>query len=186
MCDTQHPSGESARSFFQPIKYPHGPLELVPIEFWNSTSSYFLNGNRYVSVMTNHFMRYVVTHAFPDKTASIIAKYFVEQFSFRIGTPQGSITNRGVYFNSELMASLVALSGTHHLKTAVYRPQANSVVERLNATFHPQRAKLYDAYINNWDENLFSVIHTYTTGQQYSTGYSPLQLMFGRKREICH
>ena len=78
----------------------------------------------------------------------------------------------------------MTLLRTHHMKTAVYHPEANGVVERFNATFHPQLAKLYDANINNWDEYVCAVIYAYNTGRQSSTGYSPFQLMFGRKPNL--
>ena len=154
------------------------------MDFWGPTPSYSPNGNRYVLVITDHFTRYVVAHALPDNTASTTAKCFVEQLAFKFGIPRRLITDRGVHFNNELMMHLMTLLGTHHMKTAVYHPQANGVVERFNATFHPQLAKLYDANINNWDEYLFSVIYAYNTGQQSSTGYSPFQLMFGRKPNL--
>ena len=167
-----------------PIQYPRGPLELVSMDFWGPTPSYSPNGNRYVLVMTDHFTRYVVAHALPDNTASTTAKCFVEQLAFKFGIPRRLITDRGVHFNNELMTHLMTLLGTHHMKTAVYHPQANGVVERFNATFHPQLAKLYDANINNWDEYLFSVIYAYNTGKQSSTGYSPFELMFGRRPNL--
>ncbi|CAF4938297.1 unnamed protein product, partial [Rotaria socialis] len=48
------------------------------------------------------------------------------------------------------------------------------------ATFHPQLSKLYNAELNDWDDNLAPVIYAYNTGEHSTTGYSPFQLMFGR------
>ena len=67
-----------------PIQYPREPLELVSMDFWGPTTSYSPNGNKYVLVMTDHFIRYVVAQALPDNTASTTAKCFVEQFCVQI------------------------------------------------------------------------------------------------------
>ncbi|CAF4715103.1 unnamed protein product [Rotaria sp. Silwood2] len=53
------------------------------------------------------------------------------------------------------------------------------MVERFNATFVPQLAKLQDRENNNWDEFLSPVVFAYNTGIHATTNYSPFQLQFG-------
>ena len=169
-----------APGHLKPIEYPSGPLELVSMDYWGPTSFGTPNGNKYVLVIIDHFTKYVVAMALPDNTATTTTKCFVEQFIFKFGIPRRLITDRGVHFNNELMTNVTSLLGAHHIKTTVYHPQANGLVERFNGTFHPQLAKLYHAEINDWDDHLAAVIYAYNTGQQSSTGYSPFQLMFVR------
>lgn len=55
------------------------------------------------------------------------------------------------------------------------------MVERFNATFVPQIAKLQDKENNNWDEFLLPVVFAYNAGIHSTTNYSPFQLLFGRE-----
>ena len=163
-----------------PNDYPQGPLEMVSMDFWGPTPQYSASGNKYVLVIMDYYTKYVVAAALPDNTAFTTAKFFVENFVFKYGIPRRLITDRGVHFTNELMGNLTKLLGTNHIQTAAYHPQGNGLIERFNATFHPQLAKLYNAELNNWDDYLSSVLYAYNTGVQSSTGYSPFQLMFGR------
>ena len=163
-----------------PNDYPQGPLEMVSMDFWGPTPQYSATGNKYVLVIMDYYTKYVVAAALPDNTACTTAKFFVENFVFKYGIPRRLITDRGVHFTNELMGNLTKLLGTNHIQTAAYHPQGNGLIERFNATFHPQLAKLYNAELNNWDDYLSSVLYAYNTGVQSSTGYSPFQLMFGR------
>ncbi|CAF1533989.1 unnamed protein product [Rotaria sp. Silwood1] len=74
------------------------------------------------------------------------------------------------------MAQLIEYN---HILSTVYHPQSNGMVERFNATFVPQLAKLHDREHNNWDEYLQSVVFAYNTGIHAATNYSPFQLQFG-------
>ncbi|CAF0981004.1 unnamed protein product [Didymodactylos carnosus] len=58
------------------------------------------------------------------------------------------------------------------------------MVERFNATFVPQLAKLQDQESNNWDEFLPAVVFAYNTGQHFTTGYSPFKLQYGQDPKL--
>ncbi|CAF4518460.1 unnamed protein product [Didymodactylos carnosus] len=58
------------------------------------------------------------------------------------------------------------------------------MVERFNATFVPQLAKLQDQESNNWDEFLPAVVFAYNTGQHFTAGYSPFKLQYGQDPKL--
>ncbi|CAF4470768.1 unnamed protein product, partial [Didymodactylos carnosus] len=89
------------------------------------------------------------------------------------------LSDNGSHFQNQLMTALTQSLGHNHIYSTTYHPQTNGCVERFNATFVPQLAKLQDEEANNWDEFLPSVVFAYNTGQHFSTKYSPFQLQYG-------
>ncbi|CAF1582824.1 unnamed protein product [Didymodactylos carnosus] len=79
-----------------------------------------------------------------DTTAATTVQCFVEQFVLKYGVPRRLITDQGIHFNNELMNNITMLLGMNHIKSTPYHPMTNGLVERFNATFHPQLSKLYD------------------------------------------
>jgi hypothetical protein len=57
------------------------------------------------------------------------------------------------------------------------------MIERFNATFIPQIAKLQNQESNNWDEYLAPVVFAYNTGVHSTTEYSPYQLLFAENQD---
>ncbi|CAF1177908.1 unnamed protein product [Rotaria sordida] len=94
--------------------------------------------------------------------------------------PSAILSDQGTHFKNQLMESMSKLIGYNHIFSCVYHPQSNGMVERFNATFVPQIAKLQDRENNNWDEFLLPVVFAYNTGIHATTGYSPFQLQYGR------
>ncbi|CAF1052451.1 unnamed protein product [Rotaria sordida] len=79
------------------------------------------------------------------------------------------------------MDSMAKLIGYNHTFSSVYHSLSNGMIERFNATFVPQIAKLQDRENNNWGEFLLLVVFAYNTGIHATTNYSPFQLQFGRE-----
>lgn len=132
-----------------------------------------------VLCITDYFTRWVTAVALPDCTAQTTAHAIYNEYICRYGVPVSILTDQGSHFNNQLMDSMAKLMGYHHILSTVYHPQTNGMVERFNATFVPQLAKLHDRENNNWDEYLQSVVFAYNTGIHASTQYSPFQLQFG-------
>jgi hypothetical protein len=91
------------------------------------------------------------------------------------------LSDQGTHFKNQLVEIMSKLMGYNHIFSSVYHPQSNGMVERFNATFVPQIAKLQDRENNNWDEFLLPIVFAYNTGVHSTTDYSPFQLQFGRE-----
>ncbi|CAF5164730.1 unnamed protein product, partial [Rotaria magnacalcarata] len=90
----------------------------------------------------------------------------------------------GTHFHNQLMYAMSKLIGYDHTHSTTYHPQSNRMIEKLNATFVPQIAKLQDKENNNWDEFLSPVVFAYNTGTHSTTQYSPFQLLYGREPRL--
>ena len=163
-----------------PIETPDGPFQLLGIDYCGSFKR-TPRDNQYVLCITDYFTRWITAVALPDCTAQTTAQTIFNEYICRYGVPISILTDQGTHFNNQLMDSMTRLIGYNHILSTVYHPQSNGMVERFNATFVPQLAKLQDRENNNWDEYLQSVVFAYNTGLHAATQYSPFQLQFGRE-----
>ncbi|CAF1446903.1 unnamed protein product, partial [Didymodactylos carnosus] len=142
------------------------------------------NDNRYVLSITDYFTRWVTAIALPNPSAQATAEAIFKDYICRYGVPITILSDQGSHFRNELIQALESKIGINHIFSSVYHPQSNGLVERFNATFVPQLAKLQDRQKNNWDEFLDAVVFSYNTGKHHTTNYSPFELQFGRKPRL--
>ncbi|CAF4100345.1 unnamed protein product [Rotaria sordida] len=162
-----------------PIPVPEGPFQLIGIDYcgpFKETPS----GNLYVLCITDYFTRWVTAVALPDCSAQTTAQALFKEYICRYGVPKSVLSDQGTQFKNQLMEAMAKLIGYNHIFSSVYHPQTNGMVERFNATFVPQIAKLQNRENNNWDEFLSPVVFAYNTGIHATTSYSPFQLQYGR------
>ncbi|CAF1518127.1 unnamed protein product, partial [Rotaria sordida] len=129
----------------------------------------------------NYFTRWITAIALPNCSAQITAQTIFNDYICRYGVPKSILSDQGTHFNNQLMDAMAKLVGYTHIFSTVYHPQSNGMVERFNATFVPQLAKLHDRESNNWEEYLSPVVFAYNTSAHSTTHYSPFELQFGRK-----
>ncbi|CAF3161119.1 unnamed protein product [Rotaria socialis] len=142
------------------------------------------SGNQYVLCMTDYFTRWVTAIALPDCSAQTTAQAIFTAYICRYSVPLSILSDQGTHFRNQLMDSMAKLIGYHHIFSTVYHPQTNRMVERFNATFVSQLAKLQDREHNNWDEYLLPIIFAYNTEIHTTTQYSTYQLQFGREPRL--
>ena len=66
-------------------------------------------------------------------TAKAVARGLMLLFS-RVGTTQEILTDQGSYFMSRVLKELLRLLQVKQLRTSVYHPQTDGLVERFNKT----------------------------------------------------
>ena len=78
------------------------------------------------------------------------------------------------------MAQLYELLGVTNIKTSVYHPEANGLVERFNGTLKVMLKKFTSNEVDKWDKYLPYLLFAYRGVPCQSTGYSPFELLYGR------
>ncbi|CAF2040851.1 unnamed protein product [Rotaria magnacalcarata] len=167
----------------QPIPPPEGPFQLIGMDYCGPFKQ-TPRGNQYVLCLTDYFTRWVVAVAVPDCSAKTTAEALFNEFICKYGVPAVIRSDQGTHFHNQLMKAMSKLIGYDHTYSTTYHPQSNGMIERFNATFVPQIAKLQDKENNNWDEFLSPVVFAYNTGTHSTTQYSPFQLLFGREPRL--
>ena len=179
-CQQYNVSRFKKPGLFCPVETPDGPFQLLGIDYCGPFKR-TPRDNQYILCITDYFTRWITAVALPNCTAQTTAQTIFNEYICRYGVPISILTDQGTHFNNQLMDSMTRLIGYNHILSTVYHPQSNGMVERFNATFVPQLAKLQDRENNNWDEYLQSVVFAYNTGLHAATQYSPFQLQFGRE-----
>ncbi|CAF1521262.1 unnamed protein product [Rotaria sp. Silwood1] len=155
VCQAYNSGRQKNPGFLQPITPPDGPNQLIGIDF-----------------------------SLPTCSAPVTANAIFKEFICHYGVPKAIITDQGISFKNQLMQSISKLISYHHIFCTLYHPQSNGQVERFNATFVTQLAKLTDDELNNWDEYLCLIIFAYNTGVHSTTNMTPFELTFGRKPNL--
>ena len=78
-----------------------------------------------------------------------------------------------------MMAELSAKLGFLHKNFTPYYPQANGQVEVINKVLKTMLQRMVGQAKSNWHLKLFSTIWAYRTTVKTSTGFTPLQLVYG-------
>uniref|UniRef100_A0A8C4X6A1 Gypsy retrotransposon integrase-like protein 1 n=1 Tax=Erpetoichthys calabaricus TaxID=27687 RepID=A0A8C4X6A1_ERPCA len=168
------------------VRAPLVPIPLVDIPFERlgvdivgplKPSS---RGFKYILVMVEYATRY--PEAVPLRSANTknIARELVNLFS-RVGIPKEVLTDQGTPFTSDTFREVARLLRISHLKTSVYHPQTDGLVERFNQTLKQMLRKVVSADGRNWDQLLPLVLFAYWEVPQASTGFSPFELLYGHQ-----
>ncbi|XP_041440518.1 uncharacterized protein LOC121400717 [Xenopus laevis] len=136
-------------------------------------------GHQHILVIMDYATRYPEAVPLRNTCAKTIAKELVQVFS-RVGIPKEILTDQGTPFMSRVTKELCKLFQISHLRTSVYHPQTDGLVERFNKTLKGMLKKVIDKDGRNWDQLLPYLMFAIREVPQSSTGYSPFHLLYGR------
>ena len=136
-------------------------------------------GHRYILVLVDYATRYPEALPLRAATAKAVAKELVLLFS-RVGIAREVLTDQGSCFMSRVMKELLRLLQVKQLRTSVYHPQTDGLVERFNKTLKQMLKKAMDTDGKNWDQLLPHVLFAVQEVPQAS-GFSPFELLYGRR-----
>uniref|UniRef100_A0A9J7ZK80 ribonuclease H n=1 Tax=Cyprinus carpio carpio TaxID=630221 RepID=A0A9J7ZK80_CYPCA len=111
------------------------------------------------------------------------AQQFHELFllSSRVGLPAEILTDQGTPFMSRIMADLCKLLKVRQIRTSVYHPQTDGLVERFNKTLKQMLRRVVAEDQRDWDQMIPYVLFGIREVPQASTGFTPFELLFGRQ-----
>ena len=79
------------------------------------------------------------------------------------------------------MTEFYKLTGVTPIKTSVYHPQTDGMVECFNATLKRMLRKSVSKDAKDWDELLPFMLFAYRGAKHATTGFSPYELVYGRE-----
>ncbi|XP_067305997.1 uncharacterized protein [Pseudorasbora parva] len=137
-------------------------------------------GHEHILVIVDYATRYPEAVPLRKATAKSIAQELFLLAS-RVGLPSEILTDQGTPFMSRLMADLCRLLRVKQLRTTVYHPQTDGLVERFNQTLKQMLRRVAAEDKRDWDLMIPYVLFGIREVPQASTGFTPFELLFGRQ-----
>ncbi|XP_061833118.2 uncharacterized protein [Nerophis lumbriciformis] len=165
---------------------PSRPLPLIEVPFerigmdlvgpFHSSAQ----GYRFALVLVDYATRYPEAVPLRSISAKSVAQALFQVMS-RVGIPKEILTDQDTSFMSHTIKELCGLLGIKSIRTSVYHPQTDGLVERLNRTLKSVIRKFVHEDKPNWHKWLDPLLFAVREVPQASTGFSPFELLFGRK-----
>ena len=137
-------------------------------------------GHRYLLVIVDYATRYPEALPLRAATTKAVARELILLFS-RVGIVREILTDQGSCFMPRVLKELLSILQLRQLRTSVYHPQIDGLVERFNKTLKQMLRKVMDVDGKNWDQLLSHVLFAFCEVPQASTGFSPFELLYGRR-----
>jgi len=137
--------------------------------------------NQYILTLVDHFSKWSEAIPLRNHTAPTVARALMVHVFSRFGAPQQLLTDRGTEFESQLFQELMRWMEIDKLRTTVFHPSCNGVVERFHRTLNSMLAKVVSDSQRDWDEKLPIVLAAYRSTPSESTGMSPNKLFLGHE-----
>ncbi len=99
------------------------------------------------------------------------------------GIPAEILTDQGTPFMSRLMANLCRSLKVKQLRTTIYHPQTDGLVQCFNQTLKQMLRHVVAEDKQDWELMLPNVLFGIRKVPQASTGFTPFELLFGQRRE---
>jgi hypothetical protein len=138
------------------------------------------DGNEYVLTMIDTCTRYVEFFAIRDVAGPTARRALLEHVG-RYGCPQHIQSDNGSQFVNELIAELVRLIGTEHVRTLAHSKEENAIVERANKeTLRHLRAMVFAVGTNvDWSMRLPLIARIMNATVHETIGITPASLLYG-------
>ena len=132
-----------------------------------------MSGNKYTVAFVDWYSGWPEAFSVPDKTAGTIAHLLIEEILPRYGCPLQVVTDNGMEIVNKIVQETLQSLKTDHVKTSVYHPQSNAMVERFHRTLHDILAKTTQENQNSWDIFLNQTLAAIRFNISESSKYSP-------------
>ena len=137
-------------------------------------------GNKFILTMQDDLTKYSYAEPIPNHEARTIASK-ISKFVTLFGIPKFILTDQGTDFTSNIIKNLMKLFKTNHIKSTPYHPQTNGALERSHLTLKEYLKHYINERQDDWDEFIPFAMYSFNSHTHTSTGYTPYELLFGKK-----
>jgi hypothetical protein len=151
---------------------------VVDIAYMSNVGPY-----KYMLVIIDRFSKVISLSALEKQDEKSIFKAILNNWIYRFGKPQSCLSDRGKNFDSSFMRNQLGKLGISQEFSSPYQHQSNGLVERTIRTVRDLIAAsvLGGSEERNWVDILPKIEFCINATQQSATGYSPFEIIYGRK-----
>ena len=166
-------------------EWPEHPLDLVSIDYLVELPV-TARSNKHIMIINDHFSKFIQAYAVKDRTALTASKCVLD-YCLKFGIPLRLFSDRDPAFEATLFQELMKALGVKKLRTTGYNPRSNGLTEQSNSMVKDYLLAYLeesDSDRPEWDCWLRELAYAYNSSVHSSTGFSPVELMFGRKFRV--
>jgi hypothetical protein len=161
----------------------------TPEVVWDKCALYIVGplnqtaeGHKYVLTFQDELSKFTLAIPLVQQDAMTVAKAFVEEIILKFEIPQSILTNQGSNFMSDVFGNVCKILKIKRIKCTAYHSQTN--VERTHSVLVEYLRCFILEDQSNWDKWLPYATFVFNTTPLTSTGFTPHELLFGRKPNI--
>jgi transposase InsO family protein len=139
------------------------------------------DGNKYLLTVVDHYSRYPLAIPITNREQSTVIHALHRHVVCVFGPPSRFVSDREQSFVSGVTKGLFELMGVAMSHTTAYHPQTNGSCERFHRYLSATLTMFVNEHKTDWSDFVDSILFAYRTSICSSTGYTPFELMFGRK-----
>ena len=158
------------------------PFQVVGFDIVKLTKSE--SGNQYLLTMIDHFSRYPLAVPIPNRKMETVVQALHSHLICVFGMPSALLSDQERAFTSEVTKGLLRKLGIAKLDTSGYMPTGNSRCERFHRYLNASLTMFVDERKADWEKYIDSILFAYRTSMCTSTGFTPFELVFGRKASL--
>src|SRR6266540_3667257 len=130
-----------------------------------------------IVVPIDYFTKYPEARALANANARNVVNFLYEDIICRHGCSRKIISDRGTYFNNQVVEKLLERFKIRHNLSTPYHPKTNGLVERFNKILCESLAKLNEER-ENWDEYISPTLFAYRTKINKSIQFTLFHLTY--------
>lgn len=137
--------------------------------------------NKYILTTQCELTKFITATPIKDKSASVVAKAFVEKVVLSFGVPHTIATDRGTEFMSSVFKNVCELLKIEKMNSTAYHHQSIGALENSHKTL----GNFLRIYANNkileWSSWMPYFQFAFNTTCHSETNYTPFELVFGKQ-----
>lgn len=138
------------------------------------------NGNQYLLTVMCRTTRYPEAIPMSSCMSRKLMPRLLDVFS-KFGVPRVIQSDQGSNFMGKLFRQAMEKLGVKHVYSSPYHPQSQGCLERFHRSLKSVLTKFCMINEQDWDEGVQVALYALRAAKQESLGYSPFELMFGRR-----
>ena len=158
------------------------PFSSISIDILGPDLHKTARGNRYLLCILCNSTKYLQVYPLRNlKASSICDKLLL--FWCSVGISRDVFCDQMASFKSELIRAVSDKFGINMRYSVVYHAQSHGGIERTQRSFEDMLRKFLSDWPREWDKHVEFLQYAYNSSRHSSTGYSPFELVYGRK--VC-